>query len=164
MVSFTRQEVQQAVWNLGSPFLEHATLKEALQSMCRLMTSGTSPIEIRSSGTELPLEHSTRHHLLRIVQEAVTNALRHSGSDRVVIELSCTEDAFALEVRDFGRGFVPEEVFQSGPDHFGLRGMRARAAKMEAEFSVKSAPGHGTSVRVCLSPHPNNDSAREGAR
>ncbi|MCF8279177.1 MAG: hypothetical protein K9J45_02230 [Bacteroidales bacterium] len=88
-----------------------------------------------------------KRNLLLICKEALNNAVKYSGSDRVLISFSLDEDGrgYLLRVQDFGRGFSQEEV---GVLCNGLAGMKGRAAEIGAEFSVESWAGKGTTVKV----------------
>ncbi|MGW6916782.1 GAF domain-containing sensor histidine kinase [Kitasatospora sp. NPDC054939] len=86
--------------------------------------------------------------LLRVAQEALHNALRHSGARRVDVTLAGTPARGAvLRVTDDGRGFDPESVRRAGR-HLGLASMRDRAAAVGGTLSVDSAPGRGTVVEM----------------
>jgi signal transduction histidine kinase len=150
MVSFTRHEVQQAVWNLESPLLENAELTEALKKMAGLISTGAPRIEIKSSGSSTDVSSTTKHELLRIAQEAMTNAVRHGNARKIFVHLESSATSLSLEIFDDGCGFVPEEVFADGFGHFGLRGLRARASKINADLQIISAPNRGTTVRLVI--------------
>jgi PAS domain S-box-containing protein len=83
----------------------------------------------------------------RIVQEALTNACRHSKSDRVRVELVQCEDVLRIKVQDWGAGFNPAAVRE---DHFGLEGIRERARLLGGATTIESAPQRGTSITVEL--------------
>ena len=85
-------------------------------------------------------------HLFRIAQEAVNNALKHSGASEVILRWEDTERAFRLEVSDNGKG-MPKE----GARGMGLGIMNYRAAIIGADLTVESKPGKGISV-VCVLP------------
>jgi signal transduction histidine kinase len=85
-------------------------------------------------------------HLFRIAQEAVTNAIKHSGATEALIRWEDTDSGFRLEVADNGRG-IPREA----PAGMGLGIMRYRAGIIGATLAVESKPGRGVSV-VCLLP------------
>jgi len=87
-------------------------------------------------------------HLYHIAQEAVSNAVRHSEPDRVVIALHTENGRITLEVRDDGGGFAGEE---GGKEGMGLRIMRYRAERIGGRFNIRSSPGQGTTVR-CTFP------------
>jgi signal transduction histidine kinase len=154
MVSFTRHEVQNAVWNLESPLLENADLGEALNKMAGLISSGEPHIEIKITGMPRRLSSSVRHHLLRIAQEAITNAVRHGAANRITVLLHYAEDSVSLSVNDDGRGFVPQQVLTRELGHFGLRGLRGRADKINGDIKIISEPGRGASIRISV-PAPS---------
>lgn len=86
--------------------------------------------------------------LTRIVQEALTNIRKHAQACKVTIS-ACEHDGVAvLEVSDNGRGFMPEETQPAS--QYGLRSMRERAEAIGADFQITSAPGAGTTVRLCI--------------
>ncbi len=99
-----------------------------------------------SEGSKLPPETAYACH--RIVLEAVTNALRHSGAARVQVSLAAAAGRARITVADDGRGFSTTDRAPEG--HFGLQGMRERAQQLGAALAVRSAPGEGTSVELSL--------------
>ncbi|GAB4437905.1 MAG: hypothetical protein OHK0026_03330 [Rhodocyclaceae bacterium] len=94
----------------------------------------------------------------RIVQEAITNVLRHAGAAHVEIELAREAGALSLSVRDDGRGFDPAAV-GSGEARFrlGLLGMNERAAALGGSLAILSSPGAGTVVSARI-PIPGQES------
>jgi signal transduction histidine kinase len=94
----------------------------------------------------LELPASVEEGLYRIAQEALNNALKHAAPRAVTLRIDVTEDRVGLEVVDDGQGFDPAGVEGSGG--MGLTSMRERAERLGGSLSVRSAPGHGTTVRV----------------
>ncbi|MDP1649011.1 MAG: sensor histidine kinase [Rubrivivax sp.] len=86
-------------------------------------------------------------HVLRILQEAVTNALRHGHARTLWIGAAVAAGGVHIEVRDDGSGFDPQGV-ASGR---GLKNMRRRADEVGATLGVHSSPGRGATVRVVMS-------------
>ncbi|MFQ5593516.1 MAG: HAMP domain-containing protein [Anaerolineae bacterium] len=84
--------------------------------------------------------------VLRVVQEALLNARRHAEAEHVTIFLEQQAAETVVTVEDDGRGFNPEAPPVDGNSHFGLRIMRARAARIGGRIMIDSAPGHGTRV------------------
>ncbi|HTD02546.1 sensor histidine kinase [Undibacterium sp.] len=120
--------------------------------------SGTSLAE--ESGVKFEFEESeprrsisslVEHELYRIANEALTNAFRHSQATRIKTELIHERKALILIVQDNGLG-LPPEVMRSGQlaGHWGLPGMRERAAKLGATLVLESAPGKGTMLRLSI--------------
>jgi signal transduction histidine kinase len=87
------------------------------------------------------------HEVLRIAQEAVQNALRHSGADRVSVRLARNDGGIALEVADDGVGFDPADPALRAR-RLGLTSMEERAERIEARLEIDSSPEHGTAVRL----------------
>ncbi len=86
--------------------------------------------------------------LLRVACEAVNNAVIHSGVASVLVDVERRGRRTHLRVADKGRGFDQRALITG--DHFGLISMRQRAAAIGAEFSIRTHPGRGTTVRLAL--------------
>jgi signal transduction histidine kinase len=104
-------------------------------------------------GTPRRLSAAAEHHLFRIAQEALTNAVRHAQASRVRVSLGFAGDGVALQVSDDGRGLPSERP--AGGFHFGLSGMRERARALGTRLEVESAPGVGTTIVVRWSGKPD---------
>jgi len=87
MVSYARQEVQHVVWDMDSPLLERNDLCEALRKLTVFTAANTLVPTVKISGNPSPLLRTTTHHLLRVAQEATTNAVRHAMADHISIQL-----------------------------------------------------------------------------
>ena len=107
-------------------------------------------MKITVTGRPFEISPAVKHLLLRIAQEAITNAVRHAAARTIVITLAYAADGVRLEVTDDGNGFVPGEVLTKGIGHFGLRGLRGRAGKIGGDLHIQSSPGQGTTVRVTV--------------
>lgn len=104
-------------------------------------------LEVKEGFPTTPLGE-TGVELLRIIQEALTNARRHSGARHVLVSLWGEERELVAEVSDDGRGLGPDAA-----PGVGLRSMRERAAALGGELEVRGEPGSGTTVRVRV-PRP----------
>jgi signal transduction histidine kinase len=95
-----------------------------------------------------PSRHTSELELAiyRIVQEALTNASRHSNARRVVIEIREDAHLVHLSVRDDGTGFDPEAATEG----FGLMGIRERLELLDGELVIDSAPDRGTVISARL--------------
>jgi len=98
--------------------------------------------------TEIDLDKDNALALFRIVQESMTNILRHAEATHVVVALSQYEQALTLEISDNGKGFVPEKIGKSGT--FGIIGMQERVLMMDGTLVIDSAPGKGTVLRIIV--------------
>lgn len=87
-------------------------------------------------------------NLYRIVQEALTNVLKHASASRLLVRLQHMAGKTRLVVHDNGIGFDPTTARWNG--HFGLAGIEERAAMIGGSVTVKSQPGSGTTVELIL--------------
>jgi ligand-binding sensor domain-containing protein/signal transduction histidine kinase len=124
-------------------------LREALAQMSRHLTETRGVrLKLNVDGWHQPLPPEVEYNLLRIAQEAVSNAVQHSGTRAVLVTLERTASRVRLLIEDEGSGFSREKSTSAG--HYGLLGMRERAAHIGAELDVETAPGFGTAVSVTL--------------
>jgi len=105
----------------------------------------TTTLQTSAWPTRFTPEHE--HELLRIAQEAVSNAVRHARPQTIRISMTDDETHWALAVTDDGAG-LPDEPEISAQEGFGLTSMRERATAIGAEWSIRSRRGAGTSVVV----------------
>ena len=151
MARHSLTEARRSVMDLRASALEGHDLPAALSEAAHQWTAG-SPVEIRVNveGENRPLPEETEQHLLRIAQEAVTNAVKHSSASQVNIHLEMAQRKLSLRVADNGRGFEQDEAFSEVGGHFGLLGMRERAERLGGELRLHSEPGQGTEVAVTV--------------
>jgi signal transduction histidine kinase len=88
---------------------------------------------------------------LRIGQEAIFNAVKHSRGSKITVIASLTDGVVRLSVNDNGRGFDADSLDQREHGHWGLIGMRERARGLGAELEISSVPGRGAQVVVTCS-------------
>ena len=143
------QEARRSVMALRPQALEGNDLSAALRELVMRMTDGTSVIsEFAQGGVARRLPPAWDEHLLRIGQEALTNAIRHGRAQRIVMELDFSDDAVQLRLTDDGRGFDTSSAF----DGLGLAGIKARVSSIGGHLSIGSAAGSGTTISVSV-PH-----------
>ncbi|MBS0661146.1 MAG: GAF domain-containing protein [Verrucomicrobia bacterium] len=149
-------ETRRLVQALRPLALEQGSLREALHALAERLTRET-PLQatFRAAGDVQPLPGEGDDHLLKIAQEAVTNALRHARAARLQVRLNYAPQGVHLEVEDDGIGFDPA----AASDGFGLQGMRERIESLGGRFGLRSAPGAGTTVRIEM-PSPPAPAAR----
>ena len=95
------------------------------------------------------LSPEVQYNLLRIASEAVNNSVKHAGAKVIEVVLQLSPEKLQLSVKDDGAGFSRENG-NVRPGHYGLIGMKERAAQIGAELSLASEPGRGTTVSVVL--------------
>lgn len=126
--------------------LEELGLVNALISLCARVSEQTGMRVHRQFGGEIPeLSSEVELAIYRIAQEALTNAIRHSGALDVTVSLARADNQLVLSVTDNGRG-LPAEPIAGG----GLVGMRERALLVGGELEIKPGVDGGTSVTLCL--------------
>lgn len=157
MVSYARQEVQHVVWDMASPLAEGVELDEALRRLVGFINSCAAAVDVTVEGEPFVLSRSEKHHLLRVAQEATTNAVRHASASKIVISLLYASDEVILTVTDDGCGFNPQSAMDTNVGHFGLRGIRSRAKKLGGQVSIQSVPGSGASIRVTVPRQPEGE-------
>lgn len=142
-------EARRSVWALYPPAAEYADLAQLLYNSVEQLTRNTATtIEVNLQGTPCSLPPFIGMNLLRIGQEAITNALKHAQAQMITIELVYECDRVCLTIRDNGRGFVPPTTIDPLNGGFGLMGMYERCDRMGAQLSFNSQPGQGTQILV----------------
>ena len=131
--------------------LTDSDLPSALKAAARYWVAGSSAaLEVQITGTHQDLPEDVEQNVLRIAQEAVTNAVKHATAKTVWVDLYLDPQTLQLVVRDDGRGFELSGVFVLVGGHFGLLGMRERAERLGGSLDVSSEPGAGTEVRISV--------------
>lgn len=144
-------DARESIWNMRSHVLEKGDLAEALDGILQRMTDGTDVAgNMRVDGDRRRLPPVVENNLLRIGQEAITNAANHAKPTRIEVKLTFAEKTVKLEIEDDGVGFVPEASPNAGRRSFGLVGMKERAAALGGAVEIHSAPGAGTRVIVVV--------------
>jgi signal transduction histidine kinase len=134
--------------DLRPPLLQR-DLATALRSLVEQIGTGARPLlSLDISGDWIQLEDETAVAVFRIAQEALRNAILHADASEIEIRLTRYPDRLRLTVTDDGRGIAGgvEAGRFVAQGHFGLAGMRERAAMIGAKFEVQSAPDYGTVV------------------
>ncbi|HSZ47770.1 MAG TPA: GAF domain-containing sensor histidine kinase [Streptosporangiaceae bacterium] len=149
-------ELRAVIDGLAPPDLAASGLVGSVRSYA-VLVGRSYGVAVRVVADELPaLDEQRETVLYRVAQEAITNALRHSGSTDVTVRLAARPRGVVLEVRDRGSGFDPDHT--SGG--LGLDSMRERAASVGGTLAITSTEGNGTSVRLTVPRTP----ARRGER
>lgn len=154
----TIQKVRHLSSSLQPPTLDLG-LDTALQQLGRKFTteSGIGLELDQSVQRDVPAE--TKLAIYRIVQESLTNIMRHSEASKARVRVFETGDTIEVIIEDSGVGFDPKRVAAS----LGLSGMKERALSLGGEFGIDSAPGAGTRITVAI-PLPSEESCQTGTR
>lgn len=146
--------VKRIARGLRPPELEEVGLRSALQVHTRGLWEATGfEVEVDMEPVEHLLDLEAKLCLYRIIQESLSNALRHSGSSRARVAVWVEEGRVAALVEDQGRGFHAGRAAADGAG-LGLLGMQERAVMLGGRVMVDSTPGDGTRVRIELPTSP----------
>lgn len=142
-------EARRSVEALRPQLLENVDLYHALNQIAIQMSSQSDTHTILEViGSTYPLLPEIENNLLRIAQEALTNAFKYAKASIINIQLIYELEQFCLRVEDNGQGFnIQHPCFLNG---FGFLGMKERADRMGAELRVSSEVGQGTEILVCV--------------
>ncbi|MBD2463489.1 AAA family ATPase [Oscillatoria sp. FACHB-1407] len=142
-------EARRSVSALRPQLLEEGDLSSALHRLVAQMRSTTDTALIyEMQGTVYPLPAEVENNLLRIGQEALTNAIKYAYAHEIRVELVYETIQCILRIKDDGQGFGVGSIPSNGG--FGLLGMSERADRIGAKLTIQSQPGQGTEIVVVI--------------
>jgi signal transduction histidine kinase/ligand-binding sensor domain-containing protein len=147
-------EARQSIWALRSQDAGETTLPVRLRRMAEAAGGRGCACGFSLFGAYRALPGDAEREILRVAQEALHNVNKHAAAKNIFVQLEYGAGGIALEVRDDGRGFAA--AAQSAAGHYGLTGMRERAAAIGGTLEVTSEPGVGTTVRLEM-PAPREE-------
>lgn len=140
-------EVRRISHNIASNVLSKFGLVAALQDLAEEITSAEkTEVKVFATGLEERLDNSVEIHLFRVVQELVSNALKHAKATVITIQFTMHDNELNLMVEDNGVGFDARKVELS--DGMGMENLKARIKHLKGEIDIDSNPGKGTTVIV----------------
>ncbi len=140
------------------PLLDEEGVVAAVKHFLADELNGGSELEFHHPARLERMEPVLENAIYRIVQEAVTNARQHSGSERIRVTLAVDEEHVHVEVQDWGAGF---DAAQKKGKTMGLRGIKKRAKLLGGRAKIESEPGGGTRVVVHLPPVPPDEDSED---
>jgi ligand-binding sensor domain-containing protein/signal transduction histidine kinase len=138
-------DARRSIWDLRAESTQ-TTLPMRLTHLVEQSSTERLKTEIDIGGTYRVLAPSLENEAFRIAQEALANAVRHSGAARVVLSLRYHPNELTLTISDNGGGFLVTDATLPAKGHFGLQGMRERADQIGGTLNVESSPESGTRV------------------
>ena len=141
-------DARQSIWALRTQDANETTLPVRLRRMAEAAGGDRLTARFSLFGAYRPLPAETESELMRVAQEAIHNVKKHAGADQLWVQLEYRPELVTLEVRDDGRGGALERAAAASAGHFGLTGMRERAAAIGGTLEVSSARGEGTTIRL----------------
>ena len=158
MLDHSRDEMRRSVFELRSPILEQDGLVTAIrQSAETISPNGLPVIQVDCNGEERRLGRRIEFHLMRITQEAVTNAVKHAEADLVTVAFGFSETGLEIVVQDDGRGLQENSGKEFPSTHFGMLGIRERCAKIGGSLTVESSPSKGTRIEILVQDKGKTD-------
>src|SRR5262249_3768375 len=151
IVHHYRAEARRVIWDLRDNRPESESLVDAVSTALRQATSGKeieSNISITGEAVRAPRE--VEHNLLRICQEALSNAIRHGEPRHLLLAVHYSPAELKVRIEDDGKGFDPGGMNGLNGGHFGLTVMEERARRFGGVFHLQSAPGQGTVVEAAI--------------
>lgn len=145
-------DVREGILSLRTSLEPHQTLVGTMSEYLPTWEE-QSGVRARLDAAGLPdgaLSDLAEVHLLRIVQEALTNVRKHAQATEVAITMTRANGDVVTEIADNGRGFDPHDRGSRGVPQFGMSTMRERVESLGGSLEITSATGEGTRVRVCL--------------
>ncbi|HET7104446.1 MAG TPA: two-component regulator propeller domain-containing protein [Terracidiphilus sp.] len=143
-------DARQSIWALRSQDSGEKTLPVHLRRATERAGGNGLEASFNVYGAYRSMPPDAERELLRVAQEAIHNVKKHARASHLHVQLEYGQSEVVLEVRDDGRGFAPGATPGSPPGHYGLTGMRERAAVIGANLQVSSEPGRGTTVRLSM--------------
>jgi signal transduction histidine kinase len=146
-------DARQSIWSLRSQDAGEITLPVQIRRMVEQADGHGMEASFSIYGAYRAMPLGTEREILRVAQEAIHNVKKHAGAQNLTVQLEYSPGELALEVRDNGRGFDANHGSSNGRStesagHYGLTGMRERAAVIGGELEIVSVPGVGTTIRL----------------
>ncbi len=147
-----QREGRNAVQGLRLSCRDDEKLEEAFTLIQKdLAIHGNAVFRVVVEGDPQPLHPMVRDEVYNIGREAVLNAFRHSGASNIVVEIEYSSEQLRIAICDDGCG-IDSKILRMGRDgHWGLVGMRERAARINARLTLHSPAGSGTEIVLCIS-------------
>ncbi|MEX2395134.1 MAG: sensor histidine kinase, partial [Actinomycetota bacterium] len=146
VASVTAADIRRISHELRPALLDDMGLKAGLERYCGDVGARAGiPIEASVRLSDERLESEVETVLYRVVQEAITNALKSASPHRIDVSLDDLTGDLRLVIADDGSGFDPEAMKGKG---LGLTGMRERAELIGGKLEIRSMPGRGTSIEL----------------
>jgi signal transduction histidine kinase len=147
LIDQTNRAARSISFELSPPVLHDLGLEPAVQWLVENIQARYGiEIVLDDDGRPKPADEKTRVILFRSIRELLINAAKHAGARRVLVRLACEEDQLNAAVEDDGVGMEPDVLAIKGS---GLSSIHERLSHVGGSMRIESAPGRGTSIRLC---------------
>jgi two-component system, NarL family, sensor kinase len=141
-------ELRRIARNMMPESLVSLGLEAALTDMCGSLTSDTTHINFQAFDISTSIAKDIQSTIYRIVQELLTNAIRHAKASQIVVQCSQNESTFFITVEDNGKGFDAKAIHLK--NGIGLTNVKSRVDYLGGKMDIASAPGDGTTINIEL--------------
>ncbi|MBL0741439.1 tetratricopeptide repeat-containing sensor histidine kinase [Chryseolinea lacunae] len=139
-------ELRRIARNMMPEALLQLGLEPALKDMCDSVSSDTTPVEFQAFGINTTIPQDTQVNVYRIVQELLTNALRHAEASEILVQCSQNENMFFITLEDNGKGFDVRDMPQG--NGIGLTNVRKRVEYLNGKIEIASSAEEGTTINI----------------
>lgn len=143
-LDISSNELRRIARNMMPESLLQLGLEPALKDMCDSMTSASTQINFETFGWDNTLSQEKQLNIYRIVQELITNAIRHAQATDVLVQCSQNAGVFFITVEDNGKGFSMPGISKG----IGLGNIRTRVEYLNGKLDIASAEGEGTTINI----------------
>ncbi|NCQ11606.1 MAG: hypothetical protein GW809_05580 [Bacteroidetes bacterium] len=146
MAQFSLEQLRETIWALKSETIHFKEYTSRVEQLCNRLLMNTEialdfNVELHSNPVITPIQHI---QLQRIIEEAITNAIKYSKSNRLKISIESKKQSWTISIQDFGVGFDIHQRQQS--TQYGLKHISERAKLIQSELEIQSKSDSGTSI------------------
>ncbi len=145
-LDLSANELRRIARNLMPESLLRLGLESALEDMCEAMSTPRTQVSFQSFGLDGSIPKETQINIYRIVQELLTNAIRHAQASEIVVQCSQNETMFFITLEDNGKGF--DAVAKKKPNGIGLTNVQSRVEYLKGKLDISSAVAEGTTITI----------------
>ncbi len=131
---------------------QRVSIREEITPLVQSLKSAGCSVEPEIDGEQEGFNYAVLMALYRIVQEGITNILRHADARSVLLDIEFRDEELCLRLRDDGRGFDPGALVKEG--HYGLEGLKNRVELVRGQLEISSEPGKGCMIEARLPRDP----------
>lgn len=147
-LDYSSNELRRIVRNMMPEALLKFGLETALRELCLSMSTATTTIHFQPFGIQPSLPKQTQVTIYRVVQELLSNALKHAGATSIILQCTQSDDVFFITSEDNGRGFNTGLIDQF--KGVGLSNIRKRVDYLKGKMEIETAPEEGTTINIEL--------------
>lgn len=147
----TMQQLRETIWTINKDTISVSELKNKIQEYTQRILFGNEHIVLNFKGrvrNDVLLQSSQAINVFRVVQESVTNCIKHSEATILEITVDENENTLHVEIKDNGKGFCMEKNIE--PEHYGVENMKKRAKYMNGILVLTSIVNEGTTVVLTI--------------